>query len=127
MFSRAQTPADTASREGSPAERRRTLLQEGTRIQGEFTSDGIVELAGQVVGDLTADTLVLARSGQAEGSIRARNVMIEGVFEGTVTAHAVAIKANARVAADIACQTISIDPGAEVTGRVSCSAPTGAP
>ena len=120
MFSRAQTPADTAPRDAGGPDRRRTLLQEGTRIRGEFTSDGIVELAGQIIGDLTADTLVLARSGTAEGTIRARNVTIEGGLKGKVIAQAVAIKTTARVTADITCQTLSIDPGAEITGHLSC-------
>ena len=120
MFSRAQTPADTAPRDAGVSDRRRTLLQEGTCITGEFTSDGIVDLAGQIIGDLTADTLVLARSGTAEGTIRARNVTIEGLLRGKIIAHAVAIKSIAKVEADITCQTISLDPGAEITGHLSC-------
>ena len=120
MFARAQTPADTAPRDAGGPDRRRTLLQEGTRIRGEFTSDGIVELAGQIIGDLTADTLVLARSGEAEGTIRARNVTIEGGLQGRIIAHSVAIKTTARITADITCQTLSLDPGAEITGHLSC-------
>ena len=103
------------------SDRRRTLLQEGTRIRGEVTSDDIVELAGQIIGDLTADTLVLAHSGAAEGTIRARNVTIEGVLRGKIIAHAVTIKSTAKVEADITCQTISIDPGAEINGLLSCA------
>lgn len=95
-------------------------MQDGTVLRGDFSSDGIVELGGKITGDLTVDTLVLGRSGLAEGTIRARNVTIEGVLQGTIEAQAVVIKTSARVRADITCQTLCIDPGAEIEGHISC-------
>ncbi len=111
----------------TPVDRRRTLLQEGTLIKGEFTADGIVELAGQVIGDVTVDTLVLAREGRVEGTIRARNVTVEGTLKGAVIAQTVMIKTNARVTADITCQTLGVEPGAEITGTISRTPVNAAP
>lgn len=123
MSSRAHDPSDPVlPRDAGQPERRRTLLQDGTVLRGDFSSDGIVELGGKITGDLTVDTLVLARSGQAEGTIRARNVTIEGTLLGTIEAQSVVIKTSAKVRADITCQTLCIDPGADIEGHLSCKA-----
>jgi cytoskeletal protein CcmA (bactofilin family) len=128
MFTKAQnTPVNTpvpASPEGSATERRRSLLHEGITIKGEWTSDGIVEFGGTFVGDLTVDTLVLSRSGNITGNVRARNVTIEGTFDGTVSAIFVTVKASAKVTADIIVQSIAVEPGATIEGQISCKAGT---
>lgn len=124
MFSKPRTdppkPPDAAEREAQPADRRRSVLQEGITIRGDLTSGGIVDLAGTIIGDLAVDTLVLARGGRIEGKVRARNVTLEGDLVGTVSADSVVVKAAAIVKADIACQHISVETGAGIEGRLSC-------
>ncbi len=110
-------------------ERRRSVLHEGITINGDWTSDGIVEFGGTIIGDLTVDTLIVARSGRIEGNVRARNVTLEGHLEGTVAAINVVIRPSAEVKAEIACQSITIDAGARIEGKVMCKAqaPTSQP
>lgn len=103
-------------------ERRRSVLHEGITINGDWTSDGIVEFGGTIIGDLTVDTLIVARSGRIEGNVRARNVTLEGHLDGTVAAINVIIRPSAEVKAEIACESISIDSGASVTGKITSKA-----
>jgi cytoskeletal protein CcmA (bactofilin family) len=73
MFGRSKTDIPGVSPAALPrGERRRSVLQ-GITITGDLSSDGIVDFDGTLIGDLTADTLVLARSGRIEGNIRANS------------------------------------------------------
>lgn len=114
------TPSHAAGRDLPPAERGRSVLAEGNVIKGEWVTEGITELGGAFRGDLQTDTLVLTRTGRIEGTVRARNVMIEGTLTGTVSAQSVTIRSSATVAADITCQSLSVEPGAGIEGRLSC-------
>lgn len=107
---------------GAPAERRRSVLHEGITITGNWTSDGIVEFGGTIIGDLTVDTLVVVKSGRIEGNVRARNVTLEGTLNGSVSAITVTLKPSAEVTADISCESIAIDSGARIDGKLTCKA-----
>ena len=124
MFAKSQDVAAKASSplpgaETAAGNSRRSVLHEGITIKGEWTSDGIVDFGGTFEGDLTVDTLVLARSGKIKGNVRARSVTIEGTLEGTISAISVALKTCAQVTADIVAQKLVIESGAMIEGRVA--------
>jgi cytoskeletal protein CcmA (bactofilin family) len=104
---------------GALGERRRSVLQDIT-IRGDLRSTGIVALDGSLSGNVTTDTLVLGRNGKIEGHVQARNVTIEGVLVGEITAVHVAITASARVTADIVCQSVTVEVGSEIEGNLRC-------
>ena len=119
MFSKSTL--DTPNKQnlpGTSGDRRRSVLHDGISIKGNWTSDGIVEFGGTIVGDLTADVLVLTPGGRVTGNVRARSVTISGRLDGTVSALSVAIKTQAEVTAEIVAEQISIEPGAQVGGKI---------
>ena len=100
-------------------DKRRSVLHEGFTHVGNMTSDGIVEVAGTVDGDLTVDTLVLTKTARVCGNIRARIITIEGHFEGTIVSATVAITSCANVRADIYAQKLAVEPGAIIEGDLA--------
>lgn len=100
-------------------EKRRSVLNEGVFIRGDWTSDGVVEFGGRLVGDLTAEVLVISKTGKLIGNMRANIVTIEGSLEGTISATKVSIKSNATLRADIVAEEISIEPGAFLDGSLT--------
>ena len=101
------------------ADPRRSVLHDGIRIEGNWSSDGIVDFGGTIVGDLTADTIILTKTGKITGNIRARHVTIEGTVNGSISAYTLSISAGAEVQADIGAQEVAIDFGAKVNGVLS--------
>ena len=98
---------------------RRSVLNEGVAIRGDWTSDGVVEFGGSLVGDLTAEVLIISKTGKVSGNMRAKTVTIEGHLDGTVSATKVIIKSLASLKADIVAQEITLEPGAIVEGYLS--------
>lgn len=49
---------------------------------------------------------------------RAHTVTLEGELDGTIAAIAVVIKSFARISADIAAETITVEPGATIDGHL---------
>ena len=114
-----KTPASLAGAEAAAGNGRRSVLHEDITVNGTLTSEGILDLAGFFEGDLTVDTLVLARTGKIKGNVRARSVTIEGHLEGTISAISVALKTSAQVTADIVAQKLVIESGAMIEGHVT--------
>ena len=67
-------------------DRRCSVLHDGITINGDWESDGIVEFGGSIVGNVTADTLVVTENGKVRGNVCARNVTIAGTLDGTTSA-----------------------------------------
>lgn len=102
-------------------DRRRSVVHDGITINGNWESDGIVEFGGSIIGDVTADTLVVTENGQVRGNVRARTVTIAGSLDGTIYAVNVTLKRQARVSAQVQTQVITIDEGANIEGQVEAA------
>ena len=100
-------------------DRKRSVFAEDLRIEGNITSEGIVEFGGQLTGDLTADAVVLTSTARVKGLVHARKLTVEGQLHGKVNALQVSIKTGARVIADVAYDRLEIASGAHVEGAYS--------
>ena len=101
---------------------RRSLLHNGIVIKGDWYSDGIVELGGEITGDLTVDVLVVTGTGKVDGNVRARSVTVEGHMNGTIAAIDVILASTAVFTGEIVAEKIRIDFGANVEGRLKATA-----
>lgn len=95
----------------------RSHLGAGSRITGELSFPGTVELPGYVKGRVEASAIVIEETGEVEGELHAASIAIKGRFKGQVAGGTVQLHASARVTGDIAYQSLSIDIGAELEGQ----------
>ena len=100
----------------------RSILHDGTVINGDWHSDGIVEFGGKIRGDLTVDVLVVTGTGKVDGNVRARSVAVEGHLNGTIAAVDVILASTAVFTGEIVAEKIRIDFGANVEGRLKATA-----
>lgn len=95
----------------------RSHLGAGSRITGELSFPGTVELPGYVKGRVDASAIVIEQAGEVDGELHAASITIKGRFHGHIFGGKVALHASAQVTGDITYETLSIESGAEVEGR----------
>lgn len=96
---------------------RGTVIAKGLKIVGSVTAEGLVEVNGQIDGELHCTSLVIARGAQVNGTVAAERVVVDGDVEGPIYGGAVILKSQARVMGDIHHQSLAVQPGALFEGR----------
>jgi cytoskeletal protein CcmA (bactofilin family) len=108
--------------------RRKTVIAKGLKIEGRVTAEGLVELNGQIEGELHGKSLIISRGALVKGSVSADQVVVDGTVEGPITGGDVILKSRAHVIGDIHHRSLSIENGASFegwsvqTGRVKAEA-----
>jgi cytoskeletal protein CcmA (bactofilin family) len=97
--------------------RDRTVIGDGLKIQGHVTAEGLVEVNGQIEGDLQCTSLIVSPKAQIVGSIIAERVVVNGKVEGPIQGGDVVLKSQAHVVGDIQRQSLTIEKGAYFDGR----------
>jgi cytoskeletal protein CcmA (bactofilin family) len=95
---------------------RGTVIAKGLKIVGSVTAEGLVEVHGQIEGELHGTSLVIARGASVIGTITAQRVVVDGNVAGPIEGLEVILKAHANVTGDIAHQALSIENGAVFEG-----------
>src|SRR5262245_34551176 len=96
---------------------RGTVIANGLKIVGNVTAEGLVELYGQVEGEIHCTSLIVSRQAQVKGTIQAERVVVDGSVEGPIRGGQVILKSRAQVVGDIYHQSLAIEKGALFDGR----------
>ena len=96
---------------------RRTVIAEGLKIEGRVTAEGLVEVNGQIEGELHCTSLLVSHKGQIVGTIQAERVVVDGTVDGPIEGGSVVLKSRARVVGDIHHQSLAVERGASFDGR----------
>jgi len=99
------------------SKRQGTVIAKGLKIVGSVTAEGLVEVNGQLDGELHCTSLVIARGAQVTGTVAAERVVVDGKVEGPIQAGEVILKSQAHVVGDIHHQSLAIERGAYFDGR----------
>jgi cytoskeletal protein CcmA (bactofilin family) len=78
-------PSDTPNATAA-TDRKRSVIAEDILIEGNIVSQGILEFGGQIMGDITADAVVLTSTARVRGRVRARQLTIDGDLQGAASA-----------------------------------------
>lgn len=97
-----------------------TVINAGVQLVGTIKGIGDVVLHGALEGDVRlSGILVLGKSGKIRGKIEARNVVVEGDFEGIIKAtEKVEIRDGGKCKGDIFTATIAVSENAYFDGNV---------
>jgi cytoskeletal protein CcmA (bactofilin family) len=99
------------------SKQRGTVIAEGLKIVGNVTAEELVEINGQVEGELTCTSLIISRNAHIKGPIQAEQLVVDGTIEGPVQGGNVVLKSQAHVVGDIRHQSLAIEMGAFFDGR----------
>jgi cytoskeletal protein CcmA (bactofilin family) len=62
--------------------RGKTVIGDGLKIEGSVTADGLIEVNGQIEGNLHCTSLIVSPKAHINGSIIAERVVVNGRVEG---------------------------------------------
>lgn len=115
MFNKDQRAAPVRSSAGSG---NLSFLGSDVTITGNIGGDGNLHIDGRVDGDVQCGQLIIGPSGQVNGNVTADQAKIAGSINGTVSAQTLTIEASARITGDLSYDSVSVETGAQVEGRV---------
>jgi cytoskeletal protein CcmA (bactofilin family) len=88
-------------------------------IAGNVSGQGDLHLDGTIEGDLACNVLILGSGGRVKGNIQAAKATVAGQVEGTVDARELLVEKTAKIRGDLSYESISIETGAQVDGRLT--------
>ena len=92
-------------------------INKDVRIRGTVTVSEPLVMAGQLGGDINADTLHIASTAIITGEITAQSVKIDGRVLGSIIADKVYLSATAYFDGHLHCQDVAVDDGAYVNAK----------
>jgi len=126
MFNkRVAAPASTY--QPAPATARRTNGSSGAGfsvigpdvvVTGNVRASADLHIEGRIEGDLDCGSLVVGAEALIQGQVRAESARIAGRIEGAVSIRQLTVEAGARITGDVEYDTISLETGAHVDGRL---------
>jgi cytoskeletal protein CcmA (bactofilin family) len=96
-----------------------TVIGRGLKIVGNVSAEGLVEVNGQIEGEVSCTSLVVSPNAKIVGSVTAEHVVVNGSVEGPIQGGDVSLKSKAHVVGDIRHKSLSIEKGAFFEGRAS--------
>jgi len=101
----------------------RSLIGEGTVIQGELRFDAGLRIDGEVQGDVVAtdpsSLLVISENARVRGKVMAGHVIINGQVNGPVLSTALLeLQPKARIVGDVHYETLEMHQGATIDGEL---------
>lgn len=102
----------------------RSLIGEGTRLQGELRFHDGLRIDGEVLGDVLpqgegASLLVISEKARVRGRVKAAHVIINGEVDGPVeSTDLLELQPKARILGDVRYEVLEMHPGALVEGQL---------
>lgn len=103
----------------------RSLIGEGTMVEGNLGfSDGL-RVDGQVKGNIVAEdgsrsVVVISEQGRVHGEVHASHVIVNGEVRGNVVAaELLELQPKARIHGDVSYKALEMHQGAQVQGKLS--------
>ncbi len=131
MFSKASKPSKAPALPESQIQSSAPVSAEGPRpgvpsiisadlkIVGDLHSGGDLQIDGAVEGDIASRSLTIGESAVVRGVLVAETVRIYGSVIGEVRANSVTLSKTAKVEGDICHQSLTMEAGADLIGRLS--------
>lgn len=98
-----------------------SIISEDCSFTGSFAGASDLIVLGTMIGDCKLEsTVIIEKMGRWQGSVQARNVVINGVVKGDVTARErLEVGAQARIEGSVTAGSLAIATGANIDGETN--------
>lgn len=122
MFGRSTKAPKAPAAAPTPQVRKTTMnpsvIASNMNVLGNIVSDGILDIDGQVDGNVRAHSVTLRPDGRIRGDLMAEDVYVYGTVEGLIKATNVTLYASAQVNGTIMHEKLTVEDGAQVDGKL---------
>ena len=98
-----------------------SLLSSDLFIKGNLTTNGDIQIEGEVEGNIKANLLTIGKDAKIKGELNTDELIVNGHVSGTIRAKKVTLTSSAKVEGDIIHQTLAIETGAHFEGSIQKS------
>ena len=85
-----------------------TIIGAGCKLTGDMKTDHIVQVHGHVIGNITAETVVIGRGGRVVGRVVAENLFLHGTLDGPATVNTANVFSAAQMTGILSYRTLNI-------------------
>jgi len=97
-----------------------SVIENDLKIDGNITTtEGSVDVRGNVAGDITATSIAIQPGGAVNGKLSAKKIDIEGQLKGSLKCGELALASTSTVQADVVAEAMTTESGAQVVGNVN--------
>lgn len=99
-----------------------SLISEDLKVEGNLDADGgKVVVAGEITGDVKAQSVEVGSKGSVKGAIAADTVVIQGTQSGKIDCSELTLSASSTVNSDVSAKSMISEKGAKLRGKVAIS------
>lgn len=98
-----------------------TVIAKDLSIIGNLVSEGVIEIAGRIEGNIKCEALNLHATGLIKGDVIAKSAKINGEINGVVKAKQVSIGEKGKIHGFVIYETLAISEGAVIFGQLKQS------
>jgi cytoskeletal protein CcmA (bactofilin family) len=121
IFDRFRNKANTSvapSRQRRRTSGRPTTISSEVIIEGHLVTNGEIQIDGTINGDVRARVCVVDANGVIHGEVYAEEVLVRGRVIGPIRGIHVHILAGGHVEGDVINETLSVENGAYIDGKI---------
>ena len=96
-----------------------SVLGSDVVITGNVAASVDLHIDGKIDGDLKCANLVQGEASEIKGAVTADTAKIAGLLDGSIEAKTLIVHATARITGDVIYETITIENGVKVEGKLS--------
>lgn len=119
MFSKSKkTDSGKSGIIPSPATHSLNSLVQGTYVEGKIKATSDIRIDGAIKGELNCEAkVIIGPTGTIEGTIRCKNAVIEGRFDGTLDVmELLNVRETAKVTGEVSYGKLNVQSGAVISG-----------
>ena len=95
-----------------------SVVASNMNVLGNIVSDGVLDIDGQVDGNVRGHSVTVRPDGRIRGDLIANEVFIHGTVDGLIKSENVTLFQTAHVRGTIMHESITIEDGAKVDGKL---------
>ena len=85
-----------------------TIIGAGCKLTGNIETDHSVQIHGHIVGNISAETVVIGRGGKVEGEVYANNLFLHGTLIGPAMVEIANVFSHAKMSGTLTYRTLNI-------------------